>query len=90
MKDKIEREISATVQFFIILIIAIVLAFFWMLPSGGSGEFANAINLKEAWKNIAPYVNGVLLVFGGLSILRLALVYLAQKFITKYMKPTSR
>lgn len=87
MRDVLEREMSASIQFFILMLIALVGAFFWMLPGGGSdGEFAEAINLTEAWKNVSPYVSSVLLIFVALSVLRLAAVYLAHSLLKKGAK----
>jgi hypothetical protein len=86
MRDVLEREISASIQFFIIMLFALVVAFFWMLPGGGNGEYAVAINMTEAWKNVAPYVNSVLLIFVALSVLRLAAIFLAHSFFRKGAK----
>lgn len=38
------------------------------------------INLDKAWKNVAPYAYQVLLVFGVLSILSLAVVSIIYYF----------
>ena len=86
MKDGLRREISASIQFFLILLLALVVAFFWELPRGGSGGVVEAINLKEAWKNFAPYVNSVLLIFGALSVVRLAAIFLARSSLKKDVK----
>jgi hypothetical protein len=86
MRGVLEREISASIQFFLIMLFALIAAFFWMLPGGGNGEYAVAINLTEAWKDVAPYVNSVLLIFVALSVIRLAAIFLAHSFLKKGAK----
>ncbi len=72
----LKRELYVSVQFLLIILVALVAAFFGMLPGGGDGEFAVAINISEAWKNVDPYVKSVLSIFCVLSVLRLAVIYL--------------
>ena len=75
-----KREFYVSVQFLLIAFVALVVAFFWMLPGGGGGEYDVQINISEAWRNISPYVNSVLLIFCALSVLRLAVIFLAHSF----------
>ena len=74
MRNEVKRELRIGAQYFVILLVAVVVAFFAMLPSGGNGEVAQAINLNEAWKNIEPYVYQVLLAFTVLSVARFGIV----------------
>ena len=86
MSKVLKREISASIQFFVIMLFALVTAFFWELPGGGDGKYAEAINLPEAWKNVAPYVNSALLIFAALSVLRVAAIFLTHSLIRKGAK----
>jgi hypothetical protein len=78
MVSVLKRELYVSVQFLLIVFVALVVAFFGMLPGGGGGELVEAINISEAWKNVNPYVQSVLLIFGVLSVLRLAVIFLAH------------
>ena len=78
MTDILKRELYISIQFLLIAFVALIVAFFGMLPGGGDGEFPVAINISEACKNVAPYVRLVLLTFGVLSILRLAAIFLVH------------
>lgn len=80
MGSSLKRELFVSVQFLLIVFVALVVAFFGMLPGGGDGEFAVTVNISEAWKNIDPYVKSVLLTFSVLSVLRLAVISLAHSF----------
>ena len=80
MASILKREFYVSVQFLLIALIALVVAFFGMLPGGGDGEFAIAVNISEAWKNIDPYVKSVLLIFSVLIVLRLAIIFLVHSF----------
>jgi len=71
MRNEVKRELFIGLQYFIILLVAVGVAFFAMLPSGGNGEYSQAINIHEAWKDIEPYVYQVLLAFTVLSVARL-------------------
>jgi len=78
MRKELKRELSFSVQYFVMVLVALVVAFFGMLPGSGSGEFADAINLNEAWKNVDPYVKSVLLIFSALCVVRLLAVSLVS------------
>ena len=78
MGSILKREFYVSVQFFLIVSLALIAAFFGMLPSGGDGEFAEGINISEAWKNVDPYVKSVLTIFSVLSVLRLAAIFLVH------------
>jgi hypothetical protein len=78
MAGILQREFYVSVQFLILVFVALVAAFFRMLPDGGDGEFVVAINISEAWKNEEPYVKSVLIIFSVLSVLRLAIVFLVH------------
>ena len=78
MASVLKRELFVSVQFLLIVHIALIAAFVGMLPGGGDGELAVTVNVSEAWKNIDPYVKSVLLTFSVLSVLRLAVIFLAH------------
>ncbi len=78
MASILKREFYVSVQFLLIVLVALVAAFFVMLPGGGDGEFAVAINIAEAWKNIDHYVKSVLSIFCVLSVLRLTVIFLVH------------
>ena len=78
MTSILKRELYVSVQFLLIVLVALVAAFFGVLPGGGDGEFAVAINISEAWKNVDSYVKSVLTIFCGLSALRLAVIFLVH------------
>jgi hypothetical protein len=78
MAGSLRREFYISLQYLLMVLVALIVAFFWMLPGGG--VFAEAINLKEAWKNVDPFVKSVLLAFSVLCVLRLALISLVQSF----------
>jgi len=78
MLGVLKRELYISVQFLLIVLVALISAFFGMLPGGGDGEFAEAINISEAWKNVDPYVKSVLSIFSVLSVLRLAVIFLTH------------
>ncbi len=80
MASVLRREVYVSVQFLLMVLVALIAAFFGMLPGGGGGEYAEAINLKEAWRNVDSYVKSVLLVFSVLCVLRLSLIFLVQSF----------
>jgi hypothetical protein len=72
MREYVKRELFVAVQYFVILILTVVLAFnVEMSQYSGDGSH---INMSEAWKNVEPYVRQVLLVFAVLSTLRFAVV----------------
>ncbi len=82
MRKELKRELSLSIQYFVMVFVALVAAFFGMLPGSGDGEIADAINLKEAWRNVDPYVKSVLLIFSALSVIRFlvaSLVYSSKK-----------
>jgi hypothetical protein len=85
MADVLRREFYVSVQFLLLLLIALVAAFFGALPGGRGGEFVQAINLSEAWKNVAPYVESVLIIFGVLCVLRLAIIFIVHSLIRRRM-----
>jgi hypothetical protein len=74
----LKREFYVTLQFLLIALVAVIAAFFGMMPGGGDGEFAEAVNISEAWKNVAPYVKSFLSIFAMLSVLRLATIILVH------------
>ena len=78
MASILKRELFISAQFLLIAWVALLAAFFGMLPGGGGGEFAEAVNISEAWKNVDPYVKTVLTIFGVLSVLRLAAIFLVH------------
>ena len=78
MVSVLKREFYVSVQFLLIVLVALIVAFFGMLPGGGDGESVEAINISEAWENVDPYVKSVLLIFSVLSVLRLAVISLAH------------
>jgi hypothetical protein len=78
MASILKRELYVSVQFLLIVLVALVAAFFGMLPGGGDGEFAEAVNISEAWKNVDPYVKSVLSIFCVLSVLRLTVISLVH------------
>jgi hypothetical protein len=48
MTHELKRELSLSLQYFVMVIVALVAAFFGMLPGSGDGEYVVAINLNEA------------------------------------------
>ncbi len=78
MASILQRELYVSVQFLLIVLVALIVAFFGMLPGSGDGELAEAINMSEAWKNLDPYVKSVLSIFSVLSVLRLAVIFLVH------------
>ena len=73
MTQELKREFSLSLQYFLLVLVAFVAAFFGMLPDAGDGTH---INLKEAWRNVDPYVKSVLLIFSALCVARFFVVYL--------------
>ena len=85
MKTELKRELSLSIQYFVMVLVALVAAFFGMLPDSRDGEFVVHINLKEAWRNVDPYVKSVLLIFSALSVVRflvVSLVHSAKKSLS--------
>jgi len=80
MASILKREFYTGVQFLLMVFVALVVAFFWTLAGHTEGEYAVAINISEAWRNEAPYVNSVLLIFSTLIVVRLAVIFLAHSF----------
>ncbi len=78
MRKELKRELSLSIQYFVMVFIASVAAFLGMLPGSGDGELAVTINLKEAWRNIDPYVKSVLIIFSMLSGVRFLVVSLVH------------
>jgi hypothetical protein len=77
--ERLEREITISIQFCLLLFFALVGAWVWGLPNA-------PINLKEAWRNFAPYINSVILIFIILSVLRLGAIYLLNFLLTRIVK----
>ena len=80
MASILKREFYTSVQFLLMVFVALVVAFCWTLAGRTEGEYAVAINSSEAWRNEAPYVNSVLLIFSTLIVVRLAVIFLAHSF----------
>ncbi len=78
MRKELKRELSLSIQYFVMVFVAFVAAFLGMLPGSGDGPLANAINLNEAWRNVDPYVKSVLLIFSALSMARFLVVSLVH------------
>lgn len=89
MKE-LKREVVVLIQYLVLLFVAQVAAFLWMLSNalGGSEiegeELAEAININEAWKNVDGYVWAVLLFFGALGVVRLLTIFLAKSARAKF------
>lgn len=80
MAEHMRREVSTWIQYATITLLAAVLTFVYGLPGGKQeGQYAEAINLQEAWRNYAPVVRSWLLIFLLLSTLRLVIVYVLHK-----------
>lgn len=70
MSKLIKRELFLVAQFFTFVLIACLAAFIFEFIPGGN-EY---INIKEAWKNIEPFIGRILTIFTALSVVRLALI----------------
>ncbi|HEX7317072.1 MAG TPA: hypothetical protein VF297_24450 [Pyrinomonadaceae bacterium] len=80
MSEKIRWEVGAWVQYAALTLVAGVLTFWGALPGGRqTGEYAEAVNIGEAWKNYAPVLRSWLLIFLLLTAARLAVVYLIYR-----------
>ncbi len=82
MRKEMKRELSFSIQYFVIVLAAFVIAFFKIISDSYSedGEIADAINFSVAWGNVDPYVKSVLLIFCALSIIRFCIVFLMHAF----------
>jgi hypothetical protein len=77
MPKELKREFLLSLQYFLMVLVALVAAFFGVLvPVSSGGETVVAINVAEAWKNVDPYVKSVLLIFSALSVVRFLVVFL--------------
>ncbi|HEY0101002.1 MAG TPA: hypothetical protein VGB76_18900 [Pyrinomonadaceae bacterium] len=77
MPKELQREFVSAVQYFLMVLVALVAAFFGVfVPASTGGETVSAINIGEAWKNIDPYVKSVLFIFSSLSVVRFLFVFL--------------
>lgn len=84
MKD-VKREILILVQYLGLLLLAFAIAFvaglMWLSGGGSSGgELAEAININEAWRNVAPLFWIIFLTFSALGVIRILMIFLAHRF----------
>ena len=81
MASILKREIYVSIQFLLIVVVAVVVGFFRLVTGyepGGGEDVAAHINISEMWANEAPYVRSILLIFSVLTVLRLAVIYLVH------------
>lgn len=85
MKVQVKREVIIGLQYLVMLLLALVVAFFAELPSGGSGdgELILAISLMEEWSNVAPYAYQVLAAFAALGAARLAIIIMVYGYLNR-------
>ena len=81
MASILKLEIYVSIQFLLIVVVAVMAGFFRLTVgyTPGRGEdVAVHINMFEMWANEAPYVRSILLIFGVLTVLRLAVIFLVH------------
>ncbi|MDQ3753549.1 MAG: hypothetical protein M3371_02320 [Acidobacteriota bacterium] len=75
-----KRELLTFAQYFVLVIVAGLLAFMlFTFPPSTSGEYADAINFGEAWRIYEPVMFDWLKIFGGLGVIRLAVLFVMRK-----------
>ena len=78
MTEQIKRELKTFAQYFAIALVAGVGAFVTFMPEAGEGEFAVAVNIKEAWRNYQPVMRAWLVGFAFLGVIRLLLIHIIR------------
>ena len=78
MTEQIKRELKTFAHYLAFALVAGVGAFLTSMPDAGEGEFAVAVNIKEAWRNYEPVLRAWLSGFALLAAIRLLLVYVIR------------
>jgi uncharacterized BrkB/YihY/UPF0761 family membrane protein len=73
------RELSTLAQYLVIALAAGVGAFVWETSPVIQGQYANAINIGEAWRNFKPVLYSWFCAFTVFSLLRLLVVFVVKR-----------
>lgn len=80
MNEQLKNEIKLFMYYLSVAILSGLIGFiYWISPSSGEGEYANQINIYEAWKHYKGNFQTLLILFVMGGLIRLIFVCFLKK-----------